>query len=104
MTIEPEILNEPVAVWVSVTMLPNLVPVAFTMNSAFPPKPAVNVPVTAALPDIDTEPVNLCTSAWSLPNAVEPLANCTVMLVTDELTTYCCAVSVPPIVKLLLIV
>jgi hypothetical protein len=26
------------------------------------------------------------------------------MFVTDELTTYCCAVSVPPIVKLLLIV
>ena len=91
-------------VWISVTTLPLFVPVAFTMNSAFPPKPTLNAPVTAALPDIDTEPVNWWTSAWSLPNAVEPLANCTVMFVTDELTTYCCAVSVPPIVKLLLII
>jgi hypothetical protein len=39
-------------------MLPNLIPVAFTTSSAFPPTPAVNVPVTAALPDIETEPVN----------------------------------------------
>ena len=39
-------------------MLPNLVPVSKTMNSAFAPTPTVNAPVTAALPDIVTEPVN----------------------------------------------
>jgi hypothetical protein len=39
-------------------MLPNLVPVALTVNSAFPPTPTVKAPVTAALPDIVADPVN----------------------------------------------
>ena len=57
-TIEPVTLNEPVIVCISVTTLPNLVPVSETLNSETPPTPTVNAPVTAALPDILTEPVN----------------------------------------------
>ena len=45
-------------VCVSVTMLPLFVPVALTLNSETPPTPTVNAPVTAALPDIVTDPVN----------------------------------------------
>jgi hypothetical protein len=39
-------------------MLPLFVPAALTVNSGKPPIPTVNAPVTAALPDTVSDPVN----------------------------------------------
>ena len=61
-----------------------MVPVALTVNSELPPIPTVKAPVTAALPDTLTEPVNWCVSSIELPNTCEPDANDCVKCITED--------------------